>query len=76
MVTGGSEPFGEGGSSTLEIKVHQQPCGAVVKMHLLPLAVVVGGFTYKAGEVIIPLYFIPTCPFPGSATCLGTEDRV
>lgn len=51
-----SEPLGEGSSSTQDIQVHRQQCGAVVKMHLLPLAVVVGGFIYKAGEVITPLY--------------------
>ena len=42
----GSEPFGEGGSSTLDIQVHRQRCGAVVKMDLLPLAVVVGGVAF------------------------------
>lgn len=72
----GSEPLGEGGSSMLETKVHGWRRGAVVKMHLLPLAVLVGGFIYEAGEAIMPLYFIPTCRCPGLATCLGTGERV
>jgi len=38
--TNGSEPFQDGGSNSLEIKIHKWHCGGVVKMHLLCLSVV------------------------------------
>lgn len=59
----------------LEMEVHRRRWGAVVKRDLLPLAVVVGGVMYKAGEVIIPLYFILTCPCPGKIWQHAWEQR-
>lgn len=50
----------------LEIKVQRCQRGAMVKMHVLPVAVLVGGL-YQAGEVVIPLCFVCTCPCPGLA---------